>query len=142
VVRELAIAAPQVSYERGDRGTNLDAIQRRIDAYAKGSGAADGKAEGTTRAKRRFVVERLTIRNARVVMTTRGLGGQGLSFDLPDVELRDVGRRQGGVTASQLAAIVTATLQQKIAVRVLSSADALRRGGLEGAVDALRNLVK
>ena len=94
------------------------------------------------RAKRKFVVERLTIRNARVVMTARGLGGQGLSFDLPDVELRDVGKRQGGVTASQLAAVVTATLQQKIALRVLSSADALRRGGLEGAVDALRNLVK
>lgn len=143
VVRELAILAPQITYERGDRQTNLDAIQRSIEAYAKRSEAADGGPEtGGKRLKRRFVIERLSIRNARVVMTARGLGGQGLAFDLPDVELRDVGKRQGGVTASQAAALVAATLQQKIALRVLTNVEALRRGGLEGAIDALRGLLK
>jgi len=141
-VRELALDAPQITYERGDRGTNLDAIQRSIDAYVKRSEAGKEARGGESRIQRRFVIDRLSIRNARVVMTAKGLGGQGLSFDLPDVELRDVGKRQNGVTASQVAAVVASTLQQRIALRVLSNVDALRRGGLEGAIDALRSLVK
>ena len=75
-------------------------------------------------------------------MTNKGLAGQGLTFDLPDVDLRDVGKRQKGLAASQVAQLVTATLQQRIAMRVLSNVDALRRGGMEGAIDALRRLIK
>jgi len=141
VVHELAVESAQVTYERGDKTTNLDAIQKRIESYAKGPGSA-GANDAQRAKKRRFVIERLAIRKARVLMTTRGLGGQGLAFDLPDVELRDVGKRQGGVTASEAAALVASTLQQKIALRVLTNAEALRRGGLEGAIDALKGLVK
>jgi hypothetical protein len=141
-VRELVLEAPQVTYERADRGTNLDAIQRSIEAYVKRSTAeADGRG-GEPKGKRRFVIDRLSIRNARVVMTNKGLGGQGLAFDLPDMDLRDVGKRQGGLTASQVAELVAATLQQRIAMRLLSNVDALRRGGFDGAIDALRRLVK
>jgi uncharacterized protein involved in outer membrane biogenesis len=142
VIRELAVESAQITYERADKSTNLDAIQKRIDAYAKASDPT-GEARGEARAKkRRFVIERLSIRKTRVTMTNKGLGGQGLAFDLPDVELRDVGRRQDGVTASQAAAIVASTLQQRIALKVLTNVEALRRGGLEGAVDALKGLVK
>lgn len=141
-VRELVIEAPHITYERGDRGTNLDAIQRSIEAYVKRSGGEAAGRSGDSKGKRRFVIDRLSIRNARVVMTNKGLGGQGLAFDLPDVDLRDVGKRQDGLAASQVAGLVTATLQQRIALRVLSNVDALRRGGLEGAIDALRSLVK
>jgi len=142
-VRELAVESTQVTYERGDKATNLDAIQRNIEAYAKRTEAqGDGKGIGGAGVKRRFVIDRLTIRKARVLMTTRGLGGQGLTFDLPDVELRDLGKRQGGLTASQVAAVVASTLRQRIAVRVLTNVEALRRGGVEGAIDALKGLVK
>lgn len=142
VVRELAFESLDVTYERGNRGSNLDAIQQSIEAYARGPRARPAKgAQDAAGDKRRFVIERLSIRRARVLMTTRGLKGQGLTFDLPDVELRGVGG-DGGVTASEAAAIVASALQQKIAIRVLTNVDALRRGGLEGAIDALRGLVK
>jgi uncharacterized protein involved in outer membrane biogenesis len=144
VINELSVQSLAVAYERGDKGSNLDAIQRSIEAYGKRSTSQprEGKSDAAESSKHRFVIDRLSIRKARVTMTTRGLKGQGLAFDLPDVELRDVGRKSGGVTASQAAAIVASTLQQKIALRVLTNVDALRRGGLEGAIDALRGLVK
>jgi len=142
-IRELAVDSTQVTYERTDKATNLDAIQRHIEAYAKRTQAqGDGKGIAGASVKRRFVIDRLTIRKARVLMTTRGLGGQGLAFELPDVELRDLGKRQGGLTASQVAAVVASTLQQRVAVRVLTNMEALRRGGVEGAIDALKGLVK
>ena len=142
VVRELAVESLEVTYERGQRASNLDAIQRSIEAYARGPEARPAKGgSGVAKDKRRFAIERLSIRKVRVLMTTRGLKGQGLTFDLPDVELRDVGRG-GGVTASEAAALVASTLQQKIAIRVLTNVEALRGGGLEGVIDALRGLVK
>ena len=141
-VHELAIDSVSITYERGDRGTNLDAVQRSIEAYVKSSGAEGPQDAGKPGPGRKYVIDRLTIRKARVRMTARGLRGQGLTFDLPDVELRDVGKKQGGLTAGQVAALVGTTLQQKIAMKVLSNVDALRRGGLEGAIDALRSLVR
>ena len=142
LVREISVDALSVTYERADRGggTNLDAIQRSIEAHMKRAEASRGGDEKPS--GRRYVIEKLTIRNVRVTMTTKGLGGQGLSFQLPDVDLRDVGKKQGGVTSSEVAALVTSTVQQKIALKVLSNVDALRRGGLEGAIDALKSLVK
>jgi hypothetical protein len=75
-------------------------------------------------------------------MTTASLKGQGVTFDLPDIELRDIGKRQNGVTASQAASIVTNAIVSAIAQRVLSNIDLLRKGGVEGALDALKGLVR
>jgi uncharacterized protein involved in outer membrane biogenesis len=138
VIHEIVLDAPQITYERGDKGTNLDAIQARIDAYVKRAGAAREGADD----RRRFVIERLEIRGGRVLMTNAPLKGQGLRFDLPDVQLRDVGKGRGGVTAGEAAALVASTLQVKIAQKVLTNVDLLRRGGVEGAVDALKGLLK
>jgi hypothetical protein len=75
-------------------------------------------------------------------MTNPALKGQGITFDLPDIELRDMGKRQNGITASEAANIVAGTLIARIAQRLLTSADLLRKGGVEGAVDALKGLLK
>jgi hypothetical protein len=75
-------------------------------------------------------------------MTNPKLRGQGVSFDLPDVDLRDVGKRQGGATASEIANMVAGVVQQRIAQKVLTNIELLRRGGVEGAVDALKGLLK
>ena len=143
VIREIAVESPQITYEKGDKAANLDAIQSSIEAYVKRAPAAEGaKDEGVASLKRRFVIERLSIRGGRVVMTNKSLKGQGVSFDLPEVQLRDIGKGKGGVTASEAAALVVSTLQNRIAQKVLTNADLLRRGGVEGAVDALKGLLK
>ena len=143
VIHELAVESPQITYEKGNKATNLDAIQSSIDAYVKRATAGGESSGGATDAvKRKFVIERLSIKGGKVLMTTAGLKGQGVSFDLPPVELRDIGKGKGGVTASEAAALVASTLQNRIAQKVLTNMDLLRRGGVEGAVDALKGLLK
>jgi uncharacterized protein involved in outer membrane biogenesis len=143
VIREIAVESPQITFEKGDKAANLDSIQSSIEAYTKRAAAAgEGKGEGGTSLKRRFVIERLSIRGGRVLMTNTSLKGQGVSFDLPEVQLRDIGKGKGGVTASEAAALVVSTLQNRIAQKVLTNVDLLRRGGVEGAVDALKGLLK
>ena len=146
LIHELVLEAPQVVYERGAKTTNLDVIQDRIEAYVKKLDAEDGAAgkggEKPRAGKRRFIIERLVIRGVHVTMTNTSLRGQGLGFDLPAVELADVGRKRGGLTASEVAQVVASTLQQKIAQKLLTNMDLLRRGGVEGAIDALKGLLK
>jgi uncharacterized protein involved in outer membrane biogenesis len=142
-VTAIGIDAPAIVYERGDKTTNLDIIARNIEAYSRRAGEADGNsAAAADTGKRRFIIDRLLIRGAKVTMTSPSLRGQGVTFDLGDLELRDIGRRQGGVTASQASSIVANAVIAKIAQRVLSNIDLLRKGGVEGALDALKGLIR
>ena len=141
-VNAIGIEAPVIVYERGGKATNLEVIASNMEAYAKSSEEKTAASSAGITTKRKYIIDRLLIRGGKVTMTSASLRGQGVTFDLPDIELRDIGKRQGGVTASQAAAVVASTLQQKIALRVLTNIDALRRGGLEGAIDALKGLVK
>ena len=75
-------------------------------------------------------------------MTTAGLKGQGIGFTLPDIELRNIGQRPEGVTAAQAANVVTNALISKIAQRVITNFDVLRKGGKDAAIDALKNLLR
>ncbi len=143
VFHEIAIVAPEINYEKSGGGTNLDAIQKNIEGYLKRTGSpTDDKPGSKSAPGRRYVIEKLSIRNARVTMTGAGLKGQGITFTLPDIQLSNLGRRPSGITAGQAANIVTDALIKRIAQRLLTNIDLLRRGGTEGALDALKGLLK
>ena len=110
VIHEIVVDAPVVTYERGGKAINLDMVRERLEAYVK-------RDLGFTH---KFVIERLEIRGARVLMTNAALKGQGITFDLPEVKVLDVGKRQGGVTASELAVMVVNLLQVRIAEKNLT----------------------
>lgn len=143
-VHELAVANAAITYERGDGPANLDVIRRQIRAYVDGQGTSSGPASkpGTDAPRHRYIVDRISIRGVQVTVTHPALRGQGITFELPEVELADVGQRQGGATAAEIADAVTAALEQKIAQRLLTRLDLLKQGGVQGAIDALRGLIK
>jgi hypothetical protein len=143
LIHEIIIEAPLITYERSGKSTNLDTIAKNIEGYVKASESSpDGKQASGKSVRHKFIIERLAIRGAKVTMTNPALRGQGVTFDLPDIELRDVGKREGGVTASEAARLVTNALIAGIARRVITNFELLRKGGIEGAVDTLKGLFK
>ncbi len=141
-IRELSVESPTITYERGDRGTNLKAIQDNIKRYVSQTGGeSDSRTAEAKHGRRKFIVDRLVIRGGKVTMTSPALQGQGITFDLPAIELSGVGQRQGGLTASEVGAIVAGELEAQIARRVLTNIDLLKKGGIGGALDALKGLV-
>lgn len=144
VIRDILVDGPEISYELKGGTNNIETIRRNIEAYVKRAGVEpDGPGGAQDRAPgRRYAIGRITLRGARVTMTNPLLKGGGLVFDLPDVDLREVGTRTGGVTAAQAASLVTNALLSRIAQRVLTNLDALKKGGVEGAIDALRGLIR
>jgi hypothetical protein len=143
VIHEIAVVAPEINYEKSGSATNLEAIQKNIEGYLKRTGSPTDDKPGSAQAPgRRYVIEKFSIRGARVTMTNPALKGQGITFTLPDIQLANLGRRPQGITAGQAANIVTNALISKIAARVLTNIDLLRKGGTEGAIDALKSLLK
>ena len=141
-IHDIEVEAATITYERSEHGTNIAAIRGHIEDYiaAKAQSAQDEPAQART-GHRKFIVERLRIAHAHVTMTETALRGQGITFDLPDVELSGLGEREGGLTASEIGQRVAAALEAAIARKVLSSIELLRKGGLPGAIDALKGLV-
>ena len=43
MIHEIAIVAPEINYEKGSGGTNLEAIQKNIEGYLKSTGSPHGR---------------------------------------------------------------------------------------------------
>ena len=124
LVRRIAVQRPSITYEPGAKCGNFDVLQRNVERYVGAGGDAKGG--------RRLIVESLIIRGARVTYAPQvGRGTATISFDLPDIQLRDVGKSRGGVTPGELAKIIVDALAARIA-EVMARA-AVRRG-LEGVL--------
>ncbi len=124
VIRELTIEAPDMVYEKGAGGSNVEVIQRNVDAYVKktfGGGQTQDKAKtGHSAKEARFIVEKLQIRNGKVRIA--GVAGKDADVALPPVSLRDVGKSKGGVTGGELASIIVKQMTEGV---VASAARAL-----------------
>jgi hypothetical protein len=126
-IRRLVVIAPVLTYESGRRGSNFDTIQRNV-AQRVGS---DKSAESGKQT--RLVVDQLVIRDARVIYAPEiATRGATISFDLPDIQLANVGKRQGGVTPAELSNLIVQALASRMAV-------AMGRGAARRGAEILRS---
>jgi hypothetical protein len=111
LVKRIVVVSPAIVYEPGPRGSNFDAIRRNVERHV----GAD-KPAATGSGGRRLIVERLTIKGGRVnYVPAVATGKATLSFDLPDINLANVGQGRGGVTPGELAKIVVGALMARMA---------------------------
>jgi len=137
VIKEIVVTAPEVTYEIGGQGSNIDALRRNVDAYA---GAAKGKAqkaEGGGEGKK-LIVENLYIRNGKVNVSASALGGKTLGAPLPDIHLTNIGKQSGGATAGEVVRQVLGAIGQGAtkAVTALPDVGKLLGAAKEGAAGA------
>ena len=114
--------APEVAYERGQGSDNLTVIQKNVDAWvAKNAGAKKGGGPG-----RKFIIDNVIIHDGKAQL------GASLTSPIPELRLRDVGRKAGGANAGEAVKQVFGALLRN------ATELALRTGGLlkEGAPGA------
>lgn len=132
VLHKVMIDAPHIVYEKGDRGTNFDVIQRNVESYL---GAGKGKKDENGKSKK-FIVDSFVIRNAKV-----NYNGT-IDLSLPDIELRNIGKKSGGATSAQVTKVVIAELNAKLALALAKAAVVTGVGGVAvGASMAVKSLL-
>jgi len=133
VIKELTIEAPDIVYDKGTDGSNVEAIQRNIDEYGKTHGDEDKTARDDAAAKR-FIIESLQIRNGKIRLT-----GRDTVIDLPPLQMRDVGKSRGGMTGAEIASVVVKQMTQ---ATVSSAARALAQDAVKERVDEAKDQAK
>lgn len=92
LIREVVLQSPEITYERGLGSSNLEVIQKNVEGYvARMTGPK--KDEGP---KKKFVIENLYVRGGKVQF------GTSVALPLPDLHLRDIGKKSNGATAGEV----------------------------------------
>jgi len=116
-VRRIVVIAPVITYESRRGGSNIDVLQRNAKRRA-----ASGRSTASEK-ETRLIVDQLVIREARAIYAPEiATRGATISFDIPDIRLVDVGKRQGGVTPAELADLIVQTLAVRMAAAMGRSA--------------------
>ena len=109
VIKEVTIAAPEVTYELGASGSNIDAIQKNVAAFtaAKGGGEKSGASAPAPAASdgkdaKKLIIDLIQLKDGKVTLATPLPGGKATA-PLPDLKLTNIGKASGGATAAEVA---------------------------------------
>lgn len=105
VVKEVVVAAPEVTYEFAGSGSNIGTIQKNVEKTAGGEPSSAGDGGG-----KKVVIENLYIRDGRVNVSADFLQGKQTGTNLPTIHLKDIGKSSGGASPTAVAEQVIAAI--------------------------------
>ncbi len=129
LIKEIVVAAPEITYELSSDGSNIDAIRRNVEANTAGGGTSQSSGD---EGGKKMVIENLYVRGAKVQVSATVLGGQTVGATLPEIHLTDIGKDEGGTDAGQIIDEVLAAVGGALG-KTVGSPD------LGGAVDKLKD---
>lgn len=121
-IKDIAITAPQITYEMGQGSNNLSVLQKNIAKASQTPGtqppAQKDQAAGP---EKKFIIDRLVISDAQATAAMTQLSGvasavgQGsnIAVTLPTIDMRDLGKKEGGLPPAKIAEQVMAKLQEQ-----------------------------
>lgn len=126
VIKDILIRGPEITYELGSSGSNLDALQRNVEQYTGGGKAAGGSgggkpASGSGAAKEegpKLVIENLRVQGGKINVSATFLGGKSMTAALPDLHLKDIGKEKKGATPGEVAQTLLAAIKDGVAKAV------------------------
>jgi hypothetical protein len=116
VIKEILISAPQVTYEFGPTGSNIDAIRRNVDAFMatqRTGSKGESKPKDSDDEGRKLIIENLYVRDGKVGVSATMLKGKTLSAPLPNIYLTDIGKKKGGATPGEVVEKVLGSIGQE-----------------------------
>lgn len=142
IIHELHVHAPDINIEQNDQHNNMEVIRANIQAFV------DTHAVAADAQVTRFIIETLTIQNAKLHVSAPLIQKDLVTIPLPDVHLVNIGRDSGGATSPELVNLI----MQQINIQI---AQAIKSRGLEYIInvnalapqpasltDRIRNLFK
>lgn len=131
VIKDISVASPEVTYETGAQGSNIDAIQRNIAAKTGGgkSEPAASSSSSSSDGGKKLVIDRLALTGGTLKLATPIPGAQA-SAKLGDIVLTGIGRSQGGASSAQVA-------EQVLGALTKGALKSVQNMGLGGLVDGV-----
>ena len=126
VIDKIEVVAPEITYEK-IRGTDnfktiLNNVKRSVgtDKPAK-KGPSGKEGEG-----RKIIIRNFIVRDGKINLVMAVLGGKSISASLPDIHLKDIGKKKGGASPAEAFKEIFAELHEKISSPAVN--DTLNKG--------------
>lgn len=141
LIREVVIAKPEITYEFAEGGSNFDAIQKNVDAYAKEMGAGGGGQKESAEAKgsKKVIIDNFYIRDGKVGGSALG---KTIDLPLPDIHLRNIGKATNGALASDVAKSVLGAINRSVGKAVASLGMKELMGTAKGALGGATKMLE
>ncbi len=148
VIKSIVIDSPDVTYEFGDGGSNVDVIGKNVEKAAGGgsSGGASGSGGGSSSSGndsgKKMIIESLVVSNGRVSVSHPLLSGKKIGSGLPTIRLKDIGKdKKGGASPAEVVDKVMDAIEKQVTASVGSlGIDNMLKDVTKGAEDAIKNI--
>lgn len=131
VINELIIEKPEFNYETKLIASNISDLLKNVE---KSMGTSDTPASTPTSKEGKpikLVVKKLVLKDAQVSLA---VAGKTMTMPMPQIDMVDVGVKEGGITPAQLATAIMRHITPQV---VAASTQALTKlGGTSGAAAA------
>jgi uncharacterized protein involved in outer membrane biogenesis len=144
VINKIDIQAPEVTYELGGGGSNIDAIQKNVDAFVKKyAGASETKEKSEAKeGGTKMVIDHVYVKGGKVNISATLLGGKSMTVPLPDIHLKDIGKKEKGATPGEVVQSIIGALNKAI-VKAVAPLDLGKVGDVAGkAVEGTKDAVE
>ncbi|MGD9046061.1 MAG: hypothetical protein PVG06_20290 [Desulfobacterales bacterium] len=146
IINRVEIAGPEITYEKRGGTDNFKSILNNVQKNVpKGESAKKEPAkEGPGK---KLIINDFIIKNGKVNLAVEIPGGvlgeKEVKADLPDIHLKDLGKKKGGASAAEVAKEIFAALYGKLKSPAVMGAlnDQLKKLGV-GSIDELEKAAK
>jgi hypothetical protein len=125
IIDKIEVVGPQITYEKARGTDNFKSILNNIEE-AVGTGERSKKQAEKEGESKKILIRDFSVKDGKVNLVTSILGGKSISVPLPDIHLKNVGKKEGGVSPAEAFKEVFAALYGEITSPAV--ADALNRG--------------
>jgi hypothetical protein len=122
VIDSIYINAPDITYEKGARGDNIQTLLENIRKYSGTSGGGEKAAPEKGGGKeKKVIISDLLIQNGKINLSMAALRGEKVTLDLPEIHMTDIGKDDENATLSDVMGKVFAAVNRNILSTVAGS---------------------
>jgi len=128
VIKSISVEGPEITYEQGLKGNNLNTILANLQAATGGNNASAQPKQ--SKPGKKLEVDEFVITGGKVHVGLTALGGGTATVPLPEIRLTDLGQGPEGITPAELTARVLQAIEKEAATGASQSVTDLGKGAL------------
>ena len=132
VIEQIRILQPEITYETGSNGSNIDQLQKNVVSAAGGGGSGSEAQSGDEGQAIKMIIKDLVISGGQLHYSNALLGGKTVDVALPEIRLTGIGEKSGGATSAEVTKEILGAINKK-ATSAIAGSDAINdlKGQLE-----------
>ena len=124
LIKQVLIDAPEITYEKSLKSSNLAEIQKNLTPEETGEDVAGEEAADEEKGpSKKVIIEDFQLTNAKVNVTITALGGKKMTIPLPAIQKKDIGKESEGASPADVAKEMLGSIREAVVKAVKNSAD-------------------